>query len=797
MNGLLAGEEGAVGDDVLLHLGGAGADRRVALERVQARPRAAVDGIGAALGEQPRRSEQVDRQLGERLSQVAPLQLRQRDLGPVLLALDDLGQRPVVEELRVLDVRERPGDALTDLGIAQRVRVGGLGGRDHRAQVRRHRDREPGGADALVPERAHRDLPALAFLAEPAVGRDAGVGEPHLVEELVAGDVADRAAFDPRRVHVDDKRGDALVLDAALDRLRVRPQQEQAPVGEMRRRDPDLLAIHCVLVAVADGCRAQVGQVGAGFRLAEPLAPVLRRVEDAGQPTLLLLVGAPLDDHGADLPDAVGVVDARRAHARILLGVDDVLDRRRLAPTPVLGPVDRGPPALVEPALPVLPALLAARDARLHPAGAAAARGSGGLADRCRRAGARDGARREVLVAAPVGEELRQVLLQPSAQLVAERDVLGGVSEIHRANTNIRVRFLGRALTVGFHLQRRPRRAARDRPRVPRARGARRVRARDGRRRARLHRSGVGQARRARVARAARPRRERRARPRARRHGGRDGGDGSPAVPGTILLVGRVRDARCPPARRRRPARAAGVRCRPGHGRARGAGPRRPRRPRAHTRSPQGRRLGAHRPQAARARRPYRRLGGRCRPHRGGPRVVPARGSTWRDGANDGPDPQGPRGDQTALWRRVVDDASVMLAAELVGACDAALQLATDYAKARVQFDRPIATFQAIRHKAVDMLHQLELARVGTHYAAWASDVDDPSRERAAAMAKGFVAEAAVFISGEDIQIHGGVGFTWDCDAHLYYKRAKMNDAMLGYQGWQRRRLADLVLDGA
>ena len=159
--------------------------------------------------------------------------------------------------------------------------------------------------------------------------------------------------------------------------------------------------------------------------------------------------------------------------------------------------------------------------------------------------------------------------------------------------------------------------------------------------------------------------------------------------------------------------------------------------------------------------------------------------------------PVGPRGDQTGLWRRVVDDASIMLAAELVGACDAALSLATEYAKVRVQFDRPIASFQAIRHKAVDMLHRLELARVGTHYAAWTSDVDDPSRERAAAMAKGFVAEAAVFISGEDIQIHGGVGFTWDCDAHLYYKRAKMNDAMLGYQGWQRRRLADLVLDSA
>jgi alkylation response protein AidB-like acyl-CoA dehydrogenase len=158
-------------------------------------------------------------------------------------------------------------------------------------------------------------------------------------------------------------------------------------------------------------------------------------------------------------------------------------------------------------------------------------------------------------------------------------------------------------------------------------------------------------------------------------------------------------------------------------------------------------------------------------------------------------EPIGPGGDHTAIWRRVVDDAGVMLAAELVGASEAALDLGVEYAKVRVQFDRPIATFQAIRHKAVDMLHRLELARVGTHYAAWTSDVDNPARERAAAMAKGFVAEAAVFVSSEDIQIHGGVGFTWDCDAHFYFKRAKQNDALLGYQGWQRSRLADLVLD--
>lgn len=157
--------------------------------------------------------------------------------------------------------------------------------------------------------------------------------------------------------------------------------------------------------------------------------------------------------------------------------------------------------------------------------------------------------------------------------------------------------------------------------------------------------------------------------------------------------------------------------------------------------------------------------------------------------------PVGPGGDHTALWRRVVDDAAVMLCAELVGASERSWELAVEYARHRVQFGRPIASFQAIKHKAVDMLHRVELARVGVHYAAWASDADDPARERAAAMAKGYVAEAAVHVSGEDIQIHGGVGFTWDCDAHLFYKRAKMNDALLGYQGFQRHRLADLILD--
>jgi alkylation response protein AidB-like acyl-CoA dehydrogenase len=160
-------------------------------------------------------------------------------------------------------------------------------------------------------------------------------------------------------------------------------------------------------------------------------------------------------------------------------------------------------------------------------------------------------------------------------------------------------------------------------------------------------------------------------------------------------------------------------------------------------------------------------------------------------------EPVGPEGDHTAIWRRVVDDACIALCAELVGSGERANELAVDYAKHRVQFGRPIATFQVIKHKTVDMLHKLELGRVGTHYAAWASDVDAPVRPEAAAMAKAFVPEAANFIAGECIQIHGGVGFTWDADAHVHYRKAKQNDLLLGYNGVHRQRVADLVLQRA
>lgn len=154
----------------------------------------------------------------------------------------------------------------------------------------------------------------------------------------------------------------------------------------------------------------------------------------------------------------------------------------------------------------------------------------------------------------------------------------------------------------------------------------------------------------------------------------------------------------------------------------------------------------------------------------------------------------GPDGDHTATWRRIVDDGAVALCAELLGTAEAAYDLAVDYAKVRVQFGRPIATFQAIKHKCAEMLQRIELARVGTHYAAWATDVEAPVREEAVAMAKSYVAEAANAVCAESIQIHGGVGFTWDCFAHRYYRRAKQSDLLLGQQAWHRARLADVIL---
>lgn len=159
--------------------------------------------------------------------------------------------------------------------------------------------------------------------------------------------------------------------------------------------------------------------------------------------------------------------------------------------------------------------------------------------------------------------------------------------------------------------------------------------------------------------------------------------------------------------------------------------------------------------------------------------------------------PLGPPGNQAGLWRRVLDDLAVSLAAETVGVCDRALEMAVDYSKQRVVFDRPIASFQAVKHRIVDMYHALEMARVGVQFAAWASDVEAPERAQAAAMASWYASQAGVKVTGDNIQVHGGVGFTWAIDAHFLYKRAKQNEVLLGGGAHERRRLAQMLVDSA
>jgi alkylation response protein AidB-like acyl-CoA dehydrogenase len=160
-------------------------------------------------------------------------------------------------------------------------------------------------------------------------------------------------------------------------------------------------------------------------------------------------------------------------------------------------------------------------------------------------------------------------------------------------------------------------------------------------------------------------------------------------------------------------------------------------------------------------------------------------------------EPIGPGGNQASIWHRIMDDTSVALAAETLGTADRALTLAIDYTKERVVFDQPVASFQVVKHKIVDMFHQIEMARVAVQFAAWASDAEAPERQRAAAMAAAYTSEAAVKVTGEAIQLHGGVGFTWACDAHFLFKRAKQNDVLIGGHAGQRKRLATMLIDTA
>ncbi len=142
----------------------------------------------------------------------------------------------------------------------------------------------------------------------------------------------------------------------------------------------------------------------------------------------------------------------------------------------------------------------------------------------------------------------------------------------------------------------------------------------------------------------------------------------------------------------------------------------------------------------------------------------------------------------------IFDVARVAISAESCGAAAAVLEMSTDYAKTRQQFDRPIGSFQAIQHKLADMYVMLESARSAVYYAAWAVDNREPGAHPSACLAKAYCSEAFSRIAGEGIQIHGGMGFTWEADLHLYYKRAKASEAAFGDPVWNREQAARALM---
>ena len=139
----------------------------------------------------------------------------------------------------------------------------------------------------------------------------------------------------------------------------------------------------------------------------------------------------------------------------------------------------------------------------------------------------------------------------------------------------------------------------------------------------------------------------------------------------------------------------------------------------------------------------------------------------------------------------------IIVAAEALGVAQASLDRTVSYAKERVQFGRPIGSFQAYKHRLADMMIEIEQARSAVYWAACA--VDEASDEGPIALhaAKSFAADTAFMCSGNMIQLHGGIGFTWEHDAHLYFKRARSLQSMLGHGDWHREQVATAILGEA
>ncbi len=153
----------------------------------------------------------------------------------------------------------------------------------------------------------------------------------------------------------------------------------------------------------------------------------------------------------------------------------------------------------------------------------------------------------------------------------------------------------------------------------------------------------------------------------------------------------------------------------------------------------------------------------------------------------------GARDGAWAPLARVLDRATVALCAEMCGGAQRVLDMTTEYAKIRVAFGKPIGSYQGVKHKAADMLVEIENAKSLTYYAAWAVDENVPEAPLAASMAKAYVSDAFRKAAGTGIQLHGGIGFTWEHDLHLYFKRAKSSEFTFGDATWHRERVAQLI----
>ena len=188
-----------------------------------------------------------------------------------------------------------------------------------------------------------------------------------------------------------------------------------------------------------------------------------------------------------------------------------------------------------------------------------------------------------------------------------------------------------------------------------------------------------------------------------------------------------------------------------------------------------------------------RRRRRRAHPHRRSPRWTrPASrlvstSRTWRRSRSVQPAPAWP------ALSKTLDQAAVGLANEMVGGAQKVLEMSVEYAKVRVQFGRPIGSFQAIKHKCADMLLEVESGKSAAYYAAWAAAEDNDELPVAASLAKAYCSDAYFHAAAENIQIHGGIGFTWEHDAHLYFKRAKSSEILLGDATYHRELLAQRI----